>query len=133
MNAPAYRNQRRVPGRATSAAVTKASTDTYQVAIRFALKSGESMTAYLPLTSKAMEYTEAALRNCGWKGDDIRDLSTVCDNEVELVIQEEEHQGEWTPRIRFINAPLQGIPEDELERLQAKVGPVIAALKGGAR
>jgi hypothetical protein len=48
------------------------------------------------------ERTIDALRVCGWKGDDLMDLSSVTANEVEIVVQEEEYQGETRLKVRYV-------------------------------
>ena len=73
------------------------------------------------LTENAMEFTIAALKRCGWHGDDIR--QTMRDgldaNEVDLVVEWEEYKGEVRAKIAFINAP--GLSDEKALALAARV------------
>ena len=82
-----------------------AGTGTEQIAVRFLTTEGESITWYGYFTDKAAQYAIQALRACGWKGDDLFEL-TVEDlpDEVELVVQEDEYDGQTRMRVAFINA-----------------------------
>lgn len=68
---------------------------------------GRHITWYGSFSEKAEPHTLKTLRTLGWVGDDISDLSGIIDGpECEAVIaHEEDQQGEWRHRVRFINAP----------------------------
>jgi hypothetical protein len=67
---------------------------------------GRHLTWYGQFTEKAEPFTLKALRVLGWQGDDISDLSGIIDGpECEAVIgHEQDLQGEWRHRVRFIQA-----------------------------
>jgi hypothetical protein len=67
---------------------------------------GRHLTWYGQFTEKAEPFTLKSLRVLGWKGDDISDLSGIVDGpECEAVIgHEQDLQGEWRHRVRFIQA-----------------------------
>jgi hypothetical protein len=96
-----------VPGtfraRAVAADLGFAGTGTEQIAISFEFLDGENagmhITYYGFFTDRARERTFESLRNCGWKGDDLSDLSGVGDNDVEIVIEMEDDR----PRVRWVN------------------------------
>ena len=94
--------------RANSWALGKASTGTVQVAVEFGLSDGRSITWFGPLTEKALEHTVKGLRACGWEGADISELAVpTCGldkNEVELVVEVEEYNGETRAKVRWVNA-----------------------------
>lgn len=55
-------------------------------------------------TQAALGRTVEALRTMGWTGNDLRDLSSIGKNNVELVIEGEEYKGKMYPRVKFVNA-----------------------------
>lgn len=115
------------------AVLTQAKTGTVQVAIEFRLAegpdAGSRITAYKPVTEKALKYTVADLRTCGWKGDDLEDLTSVKGGQVELVLAAEEFNGKVTTKVKFINEPgaagapaPQGIGKEWRDRIRALGG-----------
>lgn len=56
-------------------------------------------------SEKSNEITIKALRNCGWKTDDIANLNGINDNEVELDIQFDEYNGERRLKVKWVNKP----------------------------
>lgn len=65
---------------------------------------GRRLTWYGSFSEKAERFTLKTLRTLGWSSDDLSDLSGVDANPVEVVVvHEEDRQGEWRARIRFIN------------------------------
>jgi hypothetical protein len=56
-------------------------------------------------TKTPTEITVEALRNCGWSGNDLADLSGIDANEVILVVEQERFKGELHARVKFVNRP----------------------------
>lgn len=103
-----YENQEKKRAKAVNAAIGKASTGTHQIAIEFQfLDETGGITYYGPLTDAAFEYTMRAIRTAGFVGDNLADLSPLCDGsapEVMLVIGPEEYNGKITRKVKFINS-----------------------------
>lgn len=81
-----------------------------QVAINFEITEGEQRGERAPwyghFTDKTTESTILALRVCGWRGDDLADLSGISDNEVEIVVEpEKDLEGNDRIKVRWVNAP----------------------------
>jgi hypothetical protein len=83
---------------------------TDQVTITFKILDGEAegqqiaWTGYF--TADTYAKTVEALRNCGFKGDDLLKLhDQTLDQEVSLVIESEEYKGKMYPRVRWVNRP----------------------------
>lgn len=116
----------RYRARGIEAALGKTSTGKEQVAVLFQLMDAEgnptnTITWHGYFTEKAWERTVESLRNCGWEGDDISDLSGVDRNEVSLVIEAEEYQGAWTSKVKWVNAPGSGLAlKDQLQPHEAQ-------------
>jgi len=65
---------------------------------------GRHLTWYGQFSEKAAQFTIKTLRTLGWVGDDLSDLTGIDTNECDAVIaHEQDLQGEWRARIRFIN------------------------------
>lgn len=114
-----------------------------QIAIPFVVTQGEhegaTITYFGSFTDKAMEHTIKALRNCGWQGDDLNDLTGLTDNEVELVCALETYNEKTTLRVRWVNKPGEGKvklerPLDAAQRAQfaARMKGTVIALRQGA-
>jgi hypothetical protein len=86
--------------------IGKAGTGTPQVGIQFELldRGGESITWYGFLSDKALPVTVKALRACGWEGADLSDLTGLDTHEVTLVVENEEYNDKWSPRVKFVNS-----------------------------
>lgn len=96
-----------------------ATTGNPQVAVTFNFTdptlAGRSMTWLGTFTEKSEDITLEALRNCGWKTDDLTDVvgpldkSGLADNEVDLVIVEDNYTDKATGemksslKIRWVN------------------------------
>lgn len=98
---------------------------------------GKTITWWGHFSDKTWEFDIKALRACGWRGDDIRDLSALKDNEVSLVINHEDdtENGGKRARVRWVNAigfaitkPLAGAKLDNFAaRVRALSSKVAAA------
>lgn len=100
-----------------------------QVAVEFQLLGergdehyvGQSITWFGFFTDNTLEHTIKGLRACGWQGDDVSDLVGINTNEVSLVIENEEYEGQWRPRVRWVNAPGGGLAlKQQMDVGQAK-------------
>lgn len=47
--------------------------------------------------------TIQSLRHCGWKGDDVSDLTGIDAHEVDIVVEHDEYQNKVTPKVRWVN------------------------------
>lgn len=94
--------------KARASALTESSNGTPTAAVEFVVLSpeesaGQSITWYGYLSEKAFPYTVEGLRNCGWTGDDLSDLSGIDANEVSIVIVTEEYEGKQHSKVRYVN------------------------------
>lgn len=82
------------------------SKDNEQLAILFEFLDypGVTMTAYRSFTDEAFDYSIAALRTCGWQGDDFEDLTGLDANEVQLVLENDTYEGKTELKIKYINS-----------------------------
>ncbi len=131
-----YENQEKKRARAVGAAIGKAGTGTHQIAIEFEfLDEQGGITYYGPLTDAAFPYTMKAIRAAGFVGDDLADLTSLCDGsapDVTLVIGPETYNGKTTLKVKFINSmgglalkdALQG--EDLKAFARRMKGPIVA-------
>lgn len=55
-------------------------------------------------TEKTADRTFESLRACGWKGDDLGDITFPDGNAVHLVIEDEEYEGKTHSRVQWVNA-----------------------------
>lgn len=105
------------------------------IAVQFEILTPDAeanhMTWYGFFTEKAWERTIDALRYCGWEGNDLADLAGLDKNEVELVVDDEDYQGNMVAKIKWINrlgvalkAPLTG---DNLKGFAARMRDQIKA------
>lgn len=85
-----------------------------QVALTFRLLdtpgfTGRQMTYYGTFTDGGQKHTIKALRTCGWRGEDLSDLSSALWDrsglEVELVVEHDEYNGKLRDRVRWVNPP----------------------------
>lgn len=98
--------------RAVAGGLGETSTGKEQVGVDFQLLDpafeGQHITWFGYFTDKTQESTIRTLRTCGWNGDDLTDLSGIDANDVHLVIENEEYEGKWRPRVRWVN-PVGGL------------------------
>ncbi len=67
------------------------------------------------------ERTLEALRRCGWRGDDVSDLSSVIGVDVDVTIKEEEYKGVKQLKVAWISLPGEGgFKAKPLEKSKAK-------------
>ena len=95
-----------------------------QIAIGFEIvgddiDAGRPITYFGMFTDTTVDFTVDALRNCGWQGDDLAELPRLADegllaNEVSLVVEHEEWEGEWKAKVKWVNR--QGGGKIKLER-----------------
>lgn len=133
--------------RAVATKLGYASTGTAQVALQFAVvtndgtqETGETIAAYLYLSDAAFDRSIEALRHCGWKGDDLSDLSTVGSQDCEIDVADEEYNGETKRKVKWINGLGRGelrmaeeMGPNDAKRFAAEMKAKIAALTGGQR
>jgi hypothetical protein len=94
--------------RAVFGQLGETSTGKEQVAVEFELLDLEGqprITWFGYFTEKTEQRTIEALRRCGWMGLDLTDLRGLDSNEVSIVVEAEEYNGTWTPRVKWVNAP----------------------------
>lgn len=93
--------------KATQGALGLTKTGSEQVGVLFRLVGegveGKYITWYGYFTEKTIDRTIESLRICGWAGNDLEDLSGIDANEVELVVENEEWEGNWSPKVRWVN------------------------------
>lgn len=87
----------------------ESSTGTPRVEVQFYVQTpaeehGQKILWYGYLTPAAMPRTVAALRHMGWTGNDLRDLTSIGKNNVELVVEGEEYNGKTYPRVKWVNS-----------------------------
>jgi hypothetical protein len=94
---------------ATKGELGTTSTGKEQIAVTFdfvdAAHAGKSMTWFGYFTEKTEQRTFETLRTCGFKGTDLTDLSSLSGETptVELVVEAEEYNGEWRPKVKWVN------------------------------
>jgi hypothetical protein len=79
-----------------------------QVAVTFEILEGEdagrNITWYGYFSDASKERTIEALRYCGWKGDDISDMSSINgEGEASIVIEHEEYEGKTRAKVQWVN------------------------------
>lgn len=67
--------------------------------------TGSTITWFGYFTDKAIEGTFRALRRLGWQGNDLSDLSTIGTKDVVIVVESEEYEGKFRPKVKWINDP----------------------------
>lgn len=86
----------------------KSSNDNVQLGVSFDFLDhpGTRMTRYLSFTDDAFDHSIKAMRNCGWQGEDLDDLTGLDTNEVSLVVDydRDDTNHEKGLRIQFVNS-----------------------------
>lgn len=90
-------------------ALGESSNKTPEIAVEFEITAkgdyeGRSITWHGYLTEKAFKRTIESLRNCGWTGDDLSAIDSM-PNEVDLVVENEEYEGETHAKVKWVNKP----------------------------
>ena len=99
--------------KARSWSLAESSKGTPEVAVEFAFQVDEAQTASLTwhgyLSDKAYVRTIESLRICGWKGDDLSDLTGLDSDEVDIVVEHEEYESEGEvkvfAKVKWVNKP----------------------------
>lgn len=98
------------PAKAKSALLGKAKTGTHQVGVEFVFtdgpNAGKHITWYGFFTDGTRDRTFESLRYAGWKGDDLTDLSSLSAEDVptvQLVLEQEDHNGQTQVKVRWVN------------------------------
>lgn len=93
--------------RGIQAALGKTSNGNPQVAVELEITEGErqgdTLTWYGYFTDKTEERTIQSLRLLGWEGDDLSSLIGIDQNEVTIVVEEEEYDGQVREKVKWIN------------------------------
>jgi hypothetical protein len=91
----------------------EAQTGTPQIAITYQLFDGDDVIGEAPyygfLTDAAMEYAIKTCRTSGWEGNDISELDDCncaekLPNRIQVVLEENEWEGEVSVRVKWVNA-----------------------------
>lgn len=89
-------NEVTVVGKAEAWDLRTAQTGTEQIVIRFKIEEGKyaDKNAYWTgsFTEKTYERTLESMRNCGWQGDDLSEIDSLGNEQVQLVVSEDEYE-----------------------------------------
>lgn len=105
-----------------------------QVVVKFViiggLGDGRTLPWYGFFSEACFDRTIQALRYCGWKGDDVSDLSGLDANEVEIVVEHKEYNGERHASIRWVNqvGGGAGMPPDKAKAFAESIKRRIAGM-----
>jgi hypothetical protein len=78
-----------------------------QIVVKFAIVGGQydgqtvTWTGYF--TDKTFDRTIQSLRYCGWRGEDIDDLTGIDAHEVEIVVDHNTYDGKTFARVSWVN------------------------------
>src|SRR5208337_1473042 len=79
---------------------------TLQIAVDLNIPDlGRSVTTFLYFSTAAKPYSIERLRALGWKGNDIRDLSGIDANEVDVEVRSEPYEGKQQWRVEILTGP----------------------------
>lgn len=100
-------NERKYLARAEQWGLGETSTGKEQVAVSFKILTPDadikSIAWHGYFTPQALDRTIESLRICGWEGNDLSDLRGFDKNEVALVIDDEDYNGETRAKVKWIN------------------------------
>ena len=75
-----------------------------QIVVRFVITEGpqkeQSIQWFGFFSDACFDRTIQSLRHCGWKGDDVSDLTGIDTHEVDIVVEHDEYQNKVTPKVR---------------------------------
>jgi hypothetical protein len=63
---------------------------------------GEKVSTFLVFSDKSAPYSLERLRACGWKGDDLSNLSGIDANEVNVEVKYEMYQGDEKMKVQIL-------------------------------
>lgn len=108
--------------RGMDAALSTTKSGREQVGVRFELVDhpGETIIWYGYFTDGTFERTIKSLRACGWRGDDLSDLSGIGAMEVQIVVEHEEYNGKTRAKVRWVNGAGSGGIPNQLAADKAK-------------
>jgi len=94
--------------RALEAVLGETKTGKEQVVVRFEIQNegyeGQTVLWFAVFaTEKMSRRILEGLRACGWRGDDLSDLSGVNDNDVEIEVEHHEWNGRVSGRVKWVN------------------------------
>ena len=106
-------NQRKYLANIIGASFGRSSNGNEQIALECDITEGPddlSTIAYTgTFTDNSFEYTEKALRACGWEGDDLSEIPALAAagrlGPVELVVYDDTFEGTTRAKVLFINKP----------------------------
>lgn len=133
-------NRRYYRARAREWALGESSKGTPQVAVLFdVLDEGaaeKSITWYGYFTEATADRTLESLKHMGFEGDDITILDGLGRNEVSLVVEDEEYEGQTHARVRWVNkagglAVKQPLSPDKMRTFAAEMKAKLRA--GGSK
>lgn len=80
-------------------------------------------------TDRAMAYTVNQLTNAGFTSDLIEEVGEIVGREVEIVVKDEEYNGEIQQRVAFINGARAKLDADRAASFSAEIRSRIAAAR----
>ena len=96
-----------------------ASSGNEQVAVMFEITGGEfagrTITWFGSFSDAAIDRTLDSLRHCGWDGDSLETIDDLGRTEVDIVVVEEEYQGQMNTKVRWVNRPARIALKHQLE------------------
>lgn len=90
-----------------------------QVAIGFENPAGDYITDYQSLSDRALPYTVEKLRTCGWKGDDVSDLSSCVGNKVSALLKNDTYNGVTRLKVAKIKPCRSGMKKADIGEAKA--------------
>ena len=102
-------NRRYIRSKAKEWQLGEAETGTPFVMVSFPVKNDDGTERFLGwrgyFTEKTTDRTIESLRIMGFAGEDLSQLEGLDTNEVDLVVEDEEHEGKTYEKVQFINKP----------------------------
>ena len=102
--------------RCTEADLGSAKTGTEQILMKFQISEegewcGKHWSGFFYFSDKTADYTLEKMRNAGWQGDDLNDLSSLNPAKIDcmIVIKHDEYEGRVRASIDFVNKLDSGI------------------------